>query len=228
MKQLLTLVLAAVMLCSCTAAEPDMPAAGTEVRNYVDISRKETWYSMEYFETDSSLIENIIPAATQILMVRADTADDLLYTGSYHFEYGCEILKIYRDESASLHVGDSISVFTTEGIMKASDAAAILRYPMTYRGSKVLTEPCTDNDYISSSHFNAVPIEIGRTYIVYLSSDPLETYGYYDEIGYSYLYEVVGDDIYTGSERILSEMTLADAEQEIAEQLRLYAADETE
>ena len=228
MKQLLTLVLAAVMLCSCTAAEPEETAAGTEVRNYVDISRKETWYSMEYFETDSSLIENIIPAATQILMVRADTADDLLYTGSYHFEYGCEILKIYRDESASLHVGDSISVFTTEGNMKASDAAAILRYPMTYHGSKVLTEPCTDNDYISSSHFNAVPIEIGRTYIVYLSSDSLETCGYYDEIGYSYLYEVVGEDIYTGSERILSEMTLADAEQEIAEQHRLYAADETE
>ena len=84
MKQLLTLVLAAVMLCSCTAAEPEE----TDGRNYVDISRKETWYSMEYFETDSSLIENIIPAATQILMVRADTVNDLLYTGSYHFEYG--------------------------------------------------------------------------------------------------------------------------------------------
>ena len=224
MKQLLTLVLAAVMLCSCTAAEPEE----TDGRNYVDISRKETWYSMEYFETDSSLIENIIPAATQILMVRADTVNDLLYTGSYHFEYGCEILKIYHDDSASLRVGNSISVFTTEGSMKASDAAAILRYPMTYHGAKVLTEPCADNDYISSSHFNAVPIETGRTYIVYLSSDSLETYGYYREIGYSYLYEVVGEDIYTGSERILSEMTLADAEKEIAEQLGRYAADKTE
>ena len=112
--------------------------------------------------------------------------------------------------------------------MKASDAAAILRYPMTYRGEKTLTGTYTDSDYISSSQFNAVPMEAGGTYIVYLSSDSLETYGYYREIGYSYLYEVVGEDIYTGSDRILSELTLADTEKEIAEQLRLYAADKTE
>ncbi|MBQ8333592.1 MAG: hypothetical protein IJX93_07455 [Clostridia bacterium] len=229
MKKFICLLLAAVLLCSCAAETlPEETAAETVVRNYVDIRRKETWYDLECIATDYSLIENIIPESTQILMLRVDSVKEVLYTGSYHFEYGCEILKIYHDDSASLKVGDSISVFTTEGSMKASDAAALIRYPLTYHGKKTLTESYTDSDYISSSHFNAVPIEIGGTYIVYLSSDSLERYGYYNEIGYSYLYEAVGENIYTSSERVLSEKKLEDVEKEIDNQLKMYSPDKTE
>lgn len=219
MKQLLTLVLAAVMLCSCTAAEPDMPAAETEVRNYVSTHIKETWSNLEEYMVDISEPEIVLERTTQLLMVEIQSVDSLTFTGSCHFGYTGKIRKIYHDSSESLKTGDCIPLRSTEGVMKAADAAELVKYPLTFKGQKILTGTYTDNDYILSSQWNAVPMEVGGTYIVYLSSETLQREGYYTECGYSLLYETVGDMIYTGTDRILSEKTLTDVEKEIENQL---------
>ncbi len=228
MKKLLTFALAAVMLCSCTAAEPDMPAAETEVRNYVSTHIKETWSDLEEYMVDISEPEIVLERTTQLLMVEIQSVDSLTYTGSCHFGYTGKITKIYHDSSESLKIGDSISLRSTEGVMKAADAAELVKYPLTFKGQKILTGTYTDDDWILSSQWNAVPMEVGGTYIVYLSSETLQREGYYTECGYSLLYETDGDLIYTGTDRehflagtyrVLSDKTLEDVEKEIAAQL---------
>ena len=74
MKQLLTLVLAAVMLCSCTAAEPDMPAAEIPEKNIIrTFGVKDN--SLTSYIVDFNNLEYITELSTQIMMLKVLSRD---------------------------------------------------------------------------------------------------------------------------------------------------------
>ncbi len=228
MKKLLTLALVLLMLASCAAPEPSESASIQPERYFVHTQIKETWSDLEEYMIDVSDPEIVLERTTLLVMAEIQSADSLTYNGSCHFGYTAEIRKIYHDSAQSLKTGDSISLHSTEGIMKAADAAALIEYPLTFKGKKILTGTYGDSDYILSSQWNAVPMEVGKTYILYLSSETLQQRGYYTECGYSLLYETDGERIYTGTDRERfksgiwreeSDRTLADVEKEIEDQL---------
>ena len=61
--------------------------------------------------------------------------------------------------------------------------------------------PYGENDYVVYSMFDGIPIEIGNSYIIYLTDDYLENENVYADLGYEYSYAILDNgDVYTGAD----------------------------
>ena len=199
MKQLLTLVLAVVMLCSCTAAEPEETAAEIPEKNIIrTFGVKDN--SLTSYIVDFNNLEYITELSTQIMMLKVLSRDsaEAGEIGTLNFRYTAEIIEIYHDTSGDFEVHDEIRFSSNEGMIKAKDAAELFKGSARAQKLGILQGSYSDNDYIASTNYNAVPIEVGKTYIVYLSDEYLESDGCYTDIGRSYLYEIDEDNVRMG------------------------------
>lgn len=148
--------------------------------------------SLASYIVDFNNLEYITELSTQIMMLKVLSMDEAEVgsLGNLNFQYTAEIMEIYLDTSGNFEVHDEIHFASNEGMMKAKDAAKLFEGSARAKKLGILQGEYADNEYIASSNYNAVPIEVGKTYIVYLSDEYLESDGSYTDIGRSYLYEV--------------------------------------
>jgi len=78
-----------------------------------------------------------------------------------------------------------------------------------------------DNEYIISSVNDAIPVEVGKSYIMFLTDRYLETEGKYGEMGREYLFEYTNGRIYRGKSMTVNEKNFDQTLSEIKAQISL-------
>ena len=71
--------------------------------------------------------------------------------GQINFKYSVKVLDIIMDVDGSLKIGDTITVSSSEGIMKASEAAELVKDDPVAKKLNILQGEYSDNEYITSS-----------------------------------------------------------------------------
>ncbi len=115
--------------------------------------------------------------------------------------------------SAQLYINEikrlieAVETTQSENIERAAELIAD-----TPRAKKlgILQGEYTDEDYIISSTWNAIPVEVGNCYLMYLDDDYLVSEGVYAESGRSYLYEYHDQVVYSGRDMIKIESSLSE------------------
>ena len=149
---------------------------------------------------DLNTIEAVTELSSQVVICEILSLDKNFFTetGSLSFEYSVEIKEILFDVNDRLSVGDVIGISTSEGIIPASTAAELLKDDERAKKLGILQEDSyAANEYIISSQWDAIPIEIGKTYLMYLTDAYLEKDHLYAESGRQFLYEIDGESIYS-------------------------------
>lgn len=147
--------------------------------------------SMMYTLADVNNLEAVTELSSQAIKCEIVSLDDVSFSDTFvfNFKYSVKVLDIIMDIDNSLSIGDIIPVSSSEGILKASEAAEIVKEDMTAKKLNVLQGEYDDNEYIVSSCWDAVPIEVGKTYIMFITDRYLESEGIYSESGRSFLFE---------------------------------------
>jgi len=160
---------------------------------------------------DVNNYEAITELSSQVVLCEVKKLLDVSVTdvGLFSFRYEIEISDILLDVGDRLEIGDTVQITSSEGILKAVDAAELIADTPRAKKLGILQGEYTDEDYIISSTWNAIPIEIGNSYLMYLDDDYLETEGVYAESGRSYLYEYHDQVVYSGRDMIKIESSLS-------------------
>ena len=192
------------ILCSCNSLDSD-----SEIEIVEDFGFKDLSGSMVSMAADINNIEAITEIATQIVICNVESMEDVSITETYDFtfKYKVTITDILMDVNQKLEVGDTVIVSSSEGYLKASEAAAMIKDTPRAQKLGILQGEYQDNEYIRSSNWNAIPIEVGGSYIMYLEDRYLDSDGLYAETGREYLYEISGSKIYSERDKIKNDMT---------------------
>lgn len=179
--------------------------------------------SMSMRIADINNLEAITELSSQVIIGKVVALDDVTYTdlGLFNFQYAVEVTYILMDIRESIAVGDSLPVTSSEGIMKAADAAAMVADTPRARKLGILQGEYANNEYILCSTWNAVPIEVGKTYLMFLTDEYLEAEGVYAENGRMFLYEIEDQVVHTGRAMTLSEDSTDDVIDTITAQIAL-------
>lgn len=158
--------------------------------------------SLSYSYVDTNRIEAVVELSSQAVKCKILSIQDVVYTNAHDFcfYYEAEIEEIFLDTTNALNVGDIIIVSSNEGYLLACDAAELVGDNERSRKLGILRGEYGDNDYILSSNYSAIPIELDRSYFMYLTDKYFENEGVYAEIGKSFLYEVWNGKVYWGSD----------------------------
>lgn len=178
---------------------------------------------MGYMIADVNNLEAICEISSQVIQCDVLSVDNVIYTDNnlFNFEYTVEIENILLDTSSQLNVGDKISVTSNEGVMKAADAADMIASDPRSIKLGILQGEYGDNDYITCSTWDAIPIETGKSYIMFITDDYLEAEGVYAETGYSYLFEYSDNTVHNSRAASLNSNSTDDILQAIEAQLEL-------
>jgi len=180
-KILLTVLSALLLLTSCTEEVPE--------RNIVaefGFSREDSlsFTSIDYTVDIIAEVASHI-AAVEVVNVKYGALEEL----SGDFKYEVKVVKEFLDTTDTVKKGDTLLVQCNEGIMPARDAQTL----MAETGAELyLTGEYGENDWIIASNHNALPVEVGKTYLMFLTDDYLEAHGMYAECGSQYLFEYKG------------------------------------
>lgn len=180
-KILLFLLTAAIFLSSCAKEDPQ--------RNIVaefGFSRDDalSFTSIDYTVDIITEVSSHI-AAVEIVSVKYGALEEL----SADFKYEVKVVKEFLDTTDTISRGDTLLVQCNEGIMPARDAQTL----MEGTGAELyLTGEYGENDWITASNHGALPVEVGKTYLMFLTDDYLEAHGMYAECGSQYLFEYKG------------------------------------
>ncbi len=156
-----------------------MAEISVDLNNFVDVT-----------EMSSQIIE------CTVLETKNISVNDLF---DLVFTYSVWIDDIFLDTSGKLRKGDTIDIMTTEGYVRASNICALMRDKDAARAEKLglyADREYAPNEYVLSSSWDAIPMENGRSYILYLTDQYLEKQDVYSECGYSFLFDVTGKDVY--------------------------------
>jgi len=198
------LMLLTVVLISCeNSVSSDMSAETEEERvivktlGYVDLT-------MGSPIADVNSLDVITELSTQTVLCSIESVEKISTTemNFLNFNYNVKILDIYMDTNDRLEIGDVIPVSTSEGIIKANEAAEMFKYSSRAQKYGIVQGDYADNEYFVSSVWNAIPIEVGKQYIMYLTDEYLETDGVYAEGGRQFLYEYTEQNVYSTRDRI--------------------------
>lgn len=206
---LLSLAFAILMLLtvSCEKVEPEPP------KNIVrELGLKSASDSMASYIANLDNLEAVTELSSHVIKCEIISCDNISTTemSALNFDYSVKVLDIIMDTRNTIKVGDIIPVNSSEGIIKVSEFVELIKNdPLKLKYYRI-PETYTDNDYVVSSNFNAVPIEVGKTYIMYISDHYLENYGVYSESGRAYLYEYNDDEIHSQRSMTLSEESTDD------------------
>ncbi len=187
--------------CRTTPSEPQ--------RSIVETFGYRTAPSMATRIADVNFPEAVTELSSQIIICTIDSMDAMRYTdiGLWNFTYSVTVEEILMDTHGRLTIGDQIHMTSGEGIAKAADAAAIIRNTPRAQKLGILQGDYGDNDYIVSSTWDAIPIEVGKRYLIYMSDEYLASEGVYAEDGYSYLYEIDGNTVRCGLDALTDSRT---------------------
>ena len=170
-----------------------MADISVDLNNFVDIT-----------EMSSQIIECTVIETKNI---KVNDLFDLVFT------YSIKVDDIFLDTSGKLKNGDVLEIMTTEGYIKAADIYPLMLEKDAERARKLGLFTDRDykpNEYVLSSSWDAIPMEVGRTYIVYLTDQFFDKQGVYSECGYSYLFDVTESDVYWRSDLILYDLKRSD------------------
>lgn len=161
---------------------------------------------------DVNNFEAVTELSSQIVLCKVNKLLDVTITETnlFSFRYEIEILDILFDVDEKLQIGDMVEITSSEGILKATEAAALIGNTPRAQKLGILQGEYSEDDYIISSTWNAIPIEAGNCYLMYLDDDHLESEGVYAESGRSYLYEYHGQTVYSGRDMVRSELDLSE------------------
>ena len=170
---------------------------------------------------DIDNIEAITELSSQILMCEITNTESVTLTDMdiLDFVYRAEIRKIYLDTGGTLQAGDSILISTSEGVIQASAFQELTKHSPHAQKYGYANQTFQPNEYFTASTFNAIPIETGKQYIVYLTDDYLQSENVYAEIGREYLYECTDSTVRQGLNQTKTSLTLTDLETQIAADL---------
>ena len=121
----------------------------------------------------------------------------------------------------NINIGDIIPVTSSEGIMKASEAAKMIKDSPRAKKFGILQGKYNDNDYITSSTWDAIPIEVGKTYIMFITDRYYADEGVYAESGRSFLFEVEEQSVYSSRAMTRNKKTTNDIVSEILAQIEV-------
>lgn len=207
----LCFILAAMLLLSgCgTAIDSDIPEMDDSVINDRIIVEEfgYTEMSMGMRIADINNLEAITELSSHVILGKVTGIEDITYTeiGQFSFQYTVEVVDILMDARDSMTIDDVLSVTSAEGILKARDAAAMVAGTSRAKKLGILQGEYADNEYILSSMYDAIPIEVGKTYLMFLTDEYLENEGVYAESGRMFLYEIDGQTVHSGRAMTLSE-----------------------
>lgn len=189
MKKQKILPVIAAMIITCV-----MSSCGNASKADERVIVKEFGYSAQSMTSevaDVNNLEAVTELSSQAIKCEIVSLDDASVNemGQINFKYSVKVLDIIMDVDDSLKIGDTITVSSSEGIMKASEAAELVKDDPVAKKLNILQGEYSDNEYITSSTWDAVPIEVGKTYIMFITDRYLETEGLYSESGRSFLFE---------------------------------------
>ncbi len=187
---------------------------------------KEFGYSAQSMTSqvaDVNNLEAVTELSSQVIKCEIVSLDDASVNelGVLSFKYSVKVLDIIMDINDSLEIGDTITVSSSEGIMKASEAAELMKGNATAKKLNILQGEYNDNEYITSSTWDAVPIEVGKTYIMFITDWYLESEGLYSESGRSFLFEYDGQNVVHERSAVMSQKSTDDIVDEIKAQVEL-------
>ena len=149
---------------------------------------------------DVNNIEAITEISTQIVVCRVNKLQKAFVTeiGLLRFIYGVIIEEIYMDVNNMLKVGDTITISTAKGIIKGNDFKEL--FGNSERAQKIgyANREYEDNEYIASSSYKGIPVEVNKTYIMYLTDMYFESENLYAETGRQFIYEYTNGVLYQG------------------------------
>ncbi|MBQ8576748.1 MAG: hypothetical protein IJ449_02095 [Clostridia bacterium] len=148
---------------------------------------------------DINNIEATVELSTQLVLCKVVGLNEVVVTSTnaFAFHYEIEILDILMDVNQNLNIGDIVEISSTEGIIQASKAAELITDDARAKKLGILQNgPYADNEYIRSSQYDAIPIEYGKTYVMFLNDGYLENEGLYAESGLEFLYEYSDSEVY--------------------------------
>ena len=206
-RAILSAVVLLCLLCACTAPtkvyEDPAPAAETAEPGRIIVAEYGSREQVGYTFVDLDAIETVAEMSTQIVICRVlgleDMKVDIVGTPSIHYQM--YVLDILMDVNERLSVGDTVTVTSGEGIIPASFAYERAR--KRYKKLRGLDrEDYAENEYILSSYLDAIPMEVGKTYLMFLTDRYLENESVYAESGRAYLYELTDGAVYYTRDRI--------------------------
>lgn len=179
--------------------------------------------SMSSQIADVNNLEAVTELSSHIIKCKVISLDDIKYTdiNIFNFEYSVEIIDILLDVNDSLDIGDVIPVTSSEGIIKATDAAALIKDTPRAQKLGILQGEYQENEYITSSTWDAIPIEVGKTYIMFVTDRYLADEGVYSESGRSFLYEVSEQTVFSSRTMSMNERSTNDLLDDIFSQIEL-------
>lgn len=216
----LSALLLLCMLCACTTpTEPsDVPqTADTVAPERIIVAEYGSREQVGYSAVNIDAPETVAEMSSQIVICKILALEDMKVNllGDPSIHYQMYILDILMDVSERLSVGDTVTVTSGDGIIPASFAYEKAR--KRYKKLRGLDrDSYAENEYILSSQLDAIPMEVGKTYLMFLTDEYLENEAVYAESGRSYLYELTDGAVFYTRDRIQDDRT----EDELLEDIR--------
>ena len=166
---------------------------------------------------DMNNIEAMTEVCTQIVLCKVEKCNNIEFTefGSFYFTYDMKIEKIYMDTEDKFNSGDIIPVGSNKGIIRGDEFIKLSSKSAQAQKYGYDKREYTSDDYIIKTNFGAIPIEVGKSYIVYLTNIYLENQGIYAEFGRMFAYEYTDGILYKDMDYKRMDMTLAQLEAQI-------------
>lgn len=184
-KTILSILLAGVLLTSC-AAEKNIVAEFGFTTDDSGLNFTGLEYTPEIIAEISSHV-----VACEIVEIESGAISGDVLTAD--FKYEVRVVEEFLDTTDAVNVGDYLLVQCNEGLMPAAEAQKLMEFSGALR---YLTGEYGENDYIRCSNHGALPVEVGKTYLMFLTDDYYEDYEMYVECGRQYLFEYDKNGLY--------------------------------
>jgi hypothetical protein len=161
----------------------------------------------------------VIEYATCILLCRIDAMEDVgatrtvsgnddenPYVWTLNYSYSATAEEVLFAREGDVKQGDALSFSAGSGMVRINDLKHLLPPQEVTALGIDLHRQYSDSDYIATAKGNTIPIEVGKTYLVFLN----EEYGYYSDCGFGELYECDGEAVYAGWDMKRSETSSAE------------------
>ncbi len=209
------------MTCACSAqtgqSDPP-PTTETAVPERIIVAEYGSREQIGYSAVNIDAPETVAEMSSQVVIAKILSTEDMKVTlfGDPSITFEVYILEILMDVNDRLAVGDTVSVTSGNGIIPASYAKEQAR--KRYKKLRDLDrDSYAENEYILSSQLNAIPMEVGKTYLMFLTDRYLENEAVYANSGRSYLYELTDGTVRYTRDRIQDERTEDELLQDIRE-----------
>ena len=231
MKKLLAFLLLSILLLtisSCTQQpNNDMTEREREINEriiveYFGYDQDSPGVALSISDVDLSSVEAITETTTQIVLCHVEniknTSTNLM--GDIIFNYEIIIKDILMDVNNRLEIGDIVVLTTSQGIIKGTDFTKLVRNSAQAQKTGLAYREYKDNEYIVSSYNNSIPIEIGRTYLLYLTDRYLENYDVYSTSGRRLSYEYTDGVLFHGTNYEKMDICLEQLKEQIFSDIR--------